>query len=119
MLWSLLGYCDALLNCNIPGITGAGSRGHELGAIAVFARALGAYAVATGVEGGQITLTGALDDAPYTVIGVLPSTYRHLGLRAELVVPFALDAAGDAARGITDQGAGPQLRQSLRSQIRR
>lgn len=69
MLWSLLGYCDVYLNCKLPGISGAGQRGHELGAAAVFARALGAAAYHTGVEDGQITILGSVEGAPYTFDG--------------------------------------------------
>lgn len=69
MLWALQGYIDAWLNFNLPGITGAGQRGHELGAIAVFARAMGACAVQTGVEGNQVIIAGPLDDALYTFDG--------------------------------------------------
>lgn len=66
MLWALQGYIDAWLNFNLPGITGAGQRGHELGAIAVFARAMGACALQIKVEGNQVVIAGPLDDAPYT-----------------------------------------------------
>lgn len=66
MLWALQGYIDAWLNFNLPGISGAGQRGHELGAIAVFARAMGACALQTKVEGNQVIVAGPLDDAPYT-----------------------------------------------------
>ncbi|MDP3696696.1 MAG: hypothetical protein Q8R55_01535 [Candidatus Taylorbacteria bacterium] len=69
MLWALQGYIDAWLNFNLPGIEGAGQRGHELGAIAVFARAMGACAVQTKVEGNQVVIAGNLDDAPYTFDG--------------------------------------------------
>lgn len=66
MLWALQGYIDAWFNFNLPGINGAGQRGHELGAIAVFARAMGACALQTKVDGNQVVVAGNLDDAPYT-----------------------------------------------------
>ena len=69
MLWSLLGYCDLYWNANLPNVAGAGQRGHELGAIAVFARAMKSYAVQTAIEGNQIVFAGDLDNAPYTFDG--------------------------------------------------
>lgn len=69
MLWALQGYCDAWLNFNLPGITGAGQRGHELGAISVFARSMSACAVQTKVENDQVVVVGPLNDAPYTFDG--------------------------------------------------
>ena len=69
MLWALRGYIDVWLNFNLPDIEGAGQRGHELGAIAVFARAMGACAVQTKVEGNQVVIAGLLDDAPYLFDG--------------------------------------------------
>ncbi len=69
MLWALLGYCDVWFNCTLPGIEGAGQRGHELGALAVFARTLGACAWYTAVQDGQIVVLGSVDNAPYTFDG--------------------------------------------------
>jgi len=69
MLWALQGYCDLWWNSNLPGISGAGQRGHELGAMAVFARAMGACALQTRIEGNQVVIAGSLDDAPYTFDG--------------------------------------------------
>lgn len=69
MLWSLLGYGDLYFNAELPGIEGAGQRGHELGAIAVFARVLNSYAVRTTTTENQIIIVGLLDEAPYTFDG--------------------------------------------------
>ena len=84
MLWSLLGYCDVWFNCELPGIQGAGQRGHELGAAVVFARALGACAIHTKAEGGQIIYAQELDNTPYSfdsqtsiILGVDEYIVRH------------------------------------------
>lgn len=68
MLWALQGYCDAWFNFNLPGMTEAGQKGHELGAMAVFARALGSAAFAARSVDGQIQLS-PLENEPYTFDG--------------------------------------------------
>ncbi len=88
MLWSLLGYCDMYWNAELPGIKGSGQRGHELGAVAVFARALGACAFTTVTYELQVIIAMPLDYAPYTfdgqtsvVMGVDEAIVKHyLGL---------------------------------------
>ncbi len=72
MLWVLRGYIDLYWNSNLPGISGAGQRGYELGAMSVFARAMGACALQTKVEDNQVVVAGPLDDAPYTFDGQTP-----------------------------------------------
>lgn len=84
MLWSLMGCHDVWLNFNPPGLTGAGQRGHELSAMAVFARQLRACAYEIGAEGDQMTLLRPLDEATYTfdgqtsvIMGVDEGIVRH------------------------------------------
>ena len=98
MLWALRGYNDSWFNFNLPGLTGAGQRGHELGAMAVFARAMGAAAFWVKVETDQLTLH-SLDEAPYifdgqtsVVMGPDEKIVRYYvnlinsGLRKEIVI---------------------------------
>ncbi len=64
-----LGVIDFTVNANLPGIMGGGNRGDDLGAAAVFFRAMGAYAVQVQAWGNRIAVVGSLDNAPYSFDG--------------------------------------------------
>lgn len=105
MLWALTGYCDLWWNANLPGIAGAGQRGHELGAIAVFARALGAYAVTTAARNGQVVVEGPLDGAPYTFDG---QTSVILGVDEKIVSHYLGLVNASLAKQVTVWSKGGQ-----------
>lgn len=98
MLWALRGYCDAYLNFNLPGVSGAGQRGHELGALAVFARAMGGVAVQTKVAGDQVMIAGPVDDALYTFDG---QTSVILGVDRPIVDHYLTLINNGLARRVT------------------
>jgi len=84
MLKALVGELDIWLNIQLPGIKGAGQRGHELGAAAVFARELGACVIVVGAEESRLIRMCDLDEQEYTfdgqtsvILAVDKETARH------------------------------------------
>ncbi len=69
-LGAALGEVDFTIAANPPGITDCGTRGDDLGAAAVFFRAMGAYAVQVEARDNQMVVVGPLDDAPYSFDGL-------------------------------------------------